>query len=303
MSIQVVLQGKFNGSKTQSQDSIIPTTRDVLRHGPTGQVFNGSKTQSQDSIIPTTRDVLRHGPTGQVFNGSKTQSQDSIIPTTRDVLRHGPTGFCAQGLGLRGDFDSPLNSNVNSGCLTRQVFNGSKTSKSRLIIPTTRDVLRHGPTGQVFNGSKTQSQDSIIPTTRDVLRHGPTGQVFNGSKTQSQDSIIPTTRDVLRHGPTGLYSPTNSEFRAISQLAAWDERRPRTDLGLPSYIIRQKIAIVPAGLCNPASVKLTYSASMVDRLTDFCLKFRHKIGVSSIKVMNPPIDTRSSLFVAKSESE
>ncbi|GFV08076.1 hypothetical protein TNCV_1047051 [Trichonephila clavipes] len=52
-----------------------------------------------------------------------------------------------------------------------------------------------------------------------------------------------------------------------------------------------------------ASVKLTYSASMVDRLTDFCLKVRHGIGVSSIKVMNPPIDTRSSLFVAKSESE
>ncbi|GFV48029.1 hypothetical protein TNCV_3172651 [Trichonephila clavipes] len=51
------------------------------------------------------------------------------------------------------------------------------------------------------------------------------------------------------------------------------------------------------------SVKLTYSASMVDRLTDFCLKVRHEIGVSSIKVMNPPIDTRSSLFVAKSESE
>ncbi|GFU46235.1 uncharacterized protein TNCV_2155661 [Trichonephila clavipes] len=52
-----------------------------------------------------------------------------------------------------------------------------------------------------------------------------------------------------------------------------------------------------------ASVKLTYSASMVDRLTDFCLKVRHEIGVSSIKVMNPPIDTRSSLFVAKSVSE
>ncbi|GFX71552.1 uncharacterized protein TNCV_2695401 [Trichonephila clavipes] len=52
-----------------------------------------------------------------------------------------------------------------------------------------------------------------------------------------------------------------------------------------------------------ASVKLTYSASMVDRLTDFCLKVRHEIGVSSIKVMNPPIDTRSSLFVSKSESE
>ncbi|GFY16866.1 uncharacterized protein TNCV_3689241 [Trichonephila clavipes] len=53
----------------------------------------------------------------------------------------------------------------------------------------------------------------------------------------------------------------------------------------------------------PASVKLTYSASMVDRLTDFCLKVRDEIGVSSIKVMNPPIDTRSSLFVAKPESE
>ncbi|GFW92923.1 hypothetical protein TNCV_3495561 [Trichonephila clavipes] len=52
-----------------------------------------------------------------------------------------------------------------------------------------------------------------------------------------------------------------------------------------------------------ASVKLTYSATMVDRLTDFCLKVRHEIGVSSIKVINPPIDTRSSLFVAKSESE
>ncbi|GFX05988.1 hypothetical protein TNCV_760241 [Trichonephila clavipes] len=52
-----------------------------------------------------------------------------------------------------------------------------------------------------------------------------------------------------------------------------------------------------------ASVKLTYSASMVDRLTDFCLKVRDEIRVSSIKVMNPPIDTRSSLFVAKSESE
>ncbi|GFW79020.1 hypothetical protein TNCV_214531 [Trichonephila clavipes] len=52
-----------------------------------------------------------------------------------------------------------------------------------------------------------------------------------------------------------------------------------------------------------ASVKLTYSASMVDRLTDFCLKVRHEIGVSSIKVMNPPIDTQSSPFVAKSESE
>ncbi|GFX28340.1 hypothetical protein TNCV_596531 [Trichonephila clavipes] len=52
-----------------------------------------------------------------------------------------------------------------------------------------------------------------------------------------------------------------------------------------------------------ASVKLTYSASMVDRLTEFCLKVRQEIGVSSIKVMNPPIDTRSSLFVAKSESE
>ncbi|GFX78952.1 hypothetical protein TNCV_3912411 [Trichonephila clavipes] len=46
-----------------------------------------------------------------------------------------------------------------------------------------------------------------------------------------------------------------------------------------------------------ASVKLTYSASMVDRLTDFCLKVRDEIGVPSIKVMNPPIDTRSSLFV------
>ncbi|GFV58505.1 hypothetical protein TNCV_761421 [Trichonephila clavipes] len=52
-----------------------------------------------------------------------------------------------------------------------------------------------------------------------------------------------------------------------------------------------------------ASVNLTYSASMVDRLTDFCLKVRDEIGVSSTKVMNPPIDTRSSLFVAKSESE
>ncbi|GFW68359.1 uncharacterized protein TNCV_1211831 [Trichonephila clavipes] len=52
-----------------------------------------------------------------------------------------------------------------------------------------------------------------------------------------------------------------------------------------------------------ASVKLTYSASIVDRLTDFWLKVRDEIGVSSIKVMNPPIDTRSSLFVAKSESE
>ncbi|GFY18359.1 hypothetical protein TNCV_2047651 [Trichonephila clavipes] len=52
-----------------------------------------------------------------------------------------------------------------------------------------------------------------------------------------------------------------------------------------------------------ASVKLTYSASMVDRLTDFCLKVRDENGVSSIKVMNLPIDTRSSLFVAKSESE
>ncbi|GFW70700.1 hypothetical protein TNCV_2922551 [Trichonephila clavipes] len=52
-----------------------------------------------------------------------------------------------------------------------------------------------------------------------------------------------------------------------------------------------------------ASVKLTYSASMVDRLTEFCLKVRHEIGVSSMKVMNPPINTRSSLFVAKSESE
>ncbi|GFW08302.1 hypothetical protein TNCV_1656171 [Trichonephila clavipes] len=52
-----------------------------------------------------------------------------------------------------------------------------------------------------------------------------------------------------------------------------------------------------------ASVKLIYSASMVDRLTDFCLKVRDEIGVSSIKVINPPIDTRSSLFVAKSESE
>ncbi|GFS58011.1 hypothetical protein TNCV_3124831 [Trichonephila clavipes] len=52
-----------------------------------------------------------------------------------------------------------------------------------------------------------------------------------------------------------------------------------------------------------ASVKLTYSASMVDRPTDFCLKVRDEIGVSSIKVMNPPIDIRSSLFVAKSESE
>ncbi|GFW01627.1 hypothetical protein TNCV_4085421 [Trichonephila clavipes] len=52
-----------------------------------------------------------------------------------------------------------------------------------------------------------------------------------------------------------------------------------------------------------ASVKLTYSASMVDTLTDFCLKVCHEIGVSSIKVMNPPIDTRSSLFVAKFESE
>ncbi|GFW33608.1 hypothetical protein TNCV_2211401 [Trichonephila clavipes] len=57
-----------------------------------------------------------------------------------------------------------------------------------------------------------------------------------------------------------------------------------------------------ADACS-ASVKLTYSASMVDRLTDFCLKVRGEIGVSSIKVMNPPIDTRSSLFVAKSESE
>ncbi|GFU30361.1 hypothetical protein TNCV_1478091 [Trichonephila clavipes] len=53
----------------------------------------------------------------------------------------------AQGLGLRGDLDSPLNSNVNSGCLTRQVFNGSKTQSQDSIIPTTRDVLRHGPTG------------------------------------------------------------------------------------------------------------------------------------------------------------
>ncbi|GFX99371.1 hypothetical protein TNCV_1550351 [Trichonephila clavipes] len=52
-----------------------------------------------------------------------------------------------------------------------------------------------------------------------------------------------------------------------------------------------------------ASVKLTYSASMVDRPTDFCLKVRHEIGVSFLKVMNSPIDTRSSLFVAKSESE
>ncbi|GFU17403.1 transposable element Tc1 transposase [Trichonephila clavipes] len=50
-----------------------------------------------------------------------------------------------------------------------------------------------------------------------------------------------------------------------------------------------------------ASVKLTFSASMVNRLTDFCLKVRQEIGVSCIKVMNPPIDTRSSLFVSKSE--
>ncbi|GFW93621.1 hypothetical protein TNCV_48241 [Trichonephila clavipes] len=51
-----------------------------------------------------------------------------------------------------------------------------------------------------------------------------------------------------------------------------------------------------------ASVKLTYSAS-IRQTNGFCLKVRHEIGVSSIKVMNPPIDTRSSLFVAKSESE
>ncbi|GFV12850.1 hypothetical protein TNCV_2453051 [Trichonephila clavipes] len=47
----------------------------------------------------------------------------------------------------------------------------------------------------------------------------------------------------------------------------------------------------------------TYQLPWSDRLMDFCLKVRDEIGVSSIKVMNPPIDTRSSLFVAKLSPE
>ncbi|GFU61685.1 hypothetical protein TNCV_4522191 [Trichonephila clavipes] len=76
---------------------------------------------------------------------------------------------------------------------------------------------------------------------------------------------------------------------------------------LPNSPLQPSVTSITCGPCQmnslAASVKLAYSASMVDRLTDFCLKVRDEIGVSSIKVMNPPIDTRSSLFVAKPESE
>ncbi|GFX59602.1 hypothetical protein TNCV_3753671 [Trichonephila clavipes] len=81
-----------------------------------------------------------------------------------------------------------------------------------------------------------------------------------------------------------------------------DEDNDNAEINKPSYDENTPEAIFWA-LERSASVKLTYLASMVDRLTDFCLKVCDEIGVSSIKVMNPPIDTRSSLFVAKSESE
>ncbi|GFW94621.1 hypothetical protein TNCV_4246611 [Trichonephila clavipes] len=101
------------------------------------------------------------------------------------------------------------------------------------------------------------------------------------------------------------------------QFTIWEGVVSQLQLGCKIHLrgIVEKIGDLSAGLdivlinwqCQmnslAASVKLTYSASMVDRLTDFCLKVRDEIGVSSIKVMNPPIDTRSSLFVAKSESE
>ncbi|GBL85939.1 hypothetical protein AVEN_63245-1 [Araneus ventricosus] len=52
-----------------------------------------------------------------------------------------------------------------------------------------------------------------------------------------------------------------------------------------------------------ASVNAMNSASMVDRLMHFSLKVLHMIGAWSIKIICPPIDTRSSLQASKSESE
>ncbi|GFV63781.1 hypothetical protein TNCV_3240921 [Trichonephila clavipes] len=92
--------------------------------------------------------------------------------------------------------------------------------------------------------------------------------------------------------------------RAVDSVGSASERKVEIWSVITSRRERPRLCVLhPQMNSLAASVKLTYSASMVDRLTHFCLKVRHEIGVSSIKVMNPPIDTRSSLFVAKSESE
>ncbi|GFS96862.1 hypothetical protein TNCV_4177651 [Trichonephila clavipes] len=102
-------------------------------------------------------------------------------------------------------------------------------------------------------------------------------------------------------------------FVNLEREMKWGRRMDMVDAWSPAEVLILKVwdllslclSVSKSGQMNSlaACVKLTYSFSMVDRLTDFCLKVRHEIGVSSIKVMNPPIDTRSSLFVAKSESE
>ncbi|GFW32767.1 hypothetical protein TNCV_3680151 [Trichonephila clavipes] len=103
-------------------------------------------------------------------------------------------------------------------------------------------------------------------------------------------------KDRQRYDSKHQWAPTLPESHAWVYCSSEKSRSLRKTLKKISDRISQMNSLA-------ASVKLTYSASMVDRLTDFCLKVRYEIGVSSIKVMNPPIDTRSFLFVAKSESE
>ncbi|GFV26740.1 hypothetical protein TNCV_3292841 [Trichonephila clavipes] len=47
-----------------------------------------------------------------------------------------------------------------------------------------------------------------------------------------------------------------------------------------------------------ASVRVTNSVSIVDKLIHFCLKVLQEIGVSYTNKMYPPIETRSSLLAA-----
>ncbi|GFX20745.1 putative transposase [Trichonephila clavipes] len=106
------------------------------------------------------------------------------------------------------------------------------------------------------------------------------------------ENILTAVTDQLKAIPI-------SEFHQCYE--EWKKRLQRCVASEGSYFEGDNVGFQMNSLA--ASVKLTYSASMVDRLTDFCLKVRYEIGVSSIKVMKPPIDTRSFLFVAKSESE
>ncbi|GFT11547.1 hypothetical protein TNCV_2523611 [Trichonephila clavipes] len=160
------------------------------------------------------------------------------------------------------------------------------------------------PDGIMHINRDSENDDNVctaaITANKDILVYVQSLNDIVGIDSNNENEIniatpVPTSSDMRN-----IMKSMRSYFEAHS-----NEEQPnrkikscsRLNLGLNiEYVDSQMNSLA-------ASVKLTYSASMVDRLTDFCLKVRHEIGVSSIKVMNPPIDTRSSLFVAKSESE